>query len=405
MPRPLETPLDLDGIRIARISTVPFFVIAQLKSQLQTLVAHGAKLTVVSSDGPELAHKSPIGGAIWKVIEIPRSLSPEKDLSSLLQLFWFFRRERIHIAHSTTPKAGLVTAVAAFAARVPVRLHTFTGQPWVNMRGIKRWVVRSCDRVIGALSTVCYADSTSQRDFLLAQGLLKPDKLKVIGAGSLAGVDLDRFTRDRFPAERCAALRASLGIPQDAPVLLFVGRITADKGVHELMHAYAALKHSGSPAHLVMVGQFDDEGGLPGIITRDELSALPHAHIVGFTDCPEAYMAIADVLCLPSYREGFGTVVIEAAAMGVPTVGTHIYGLSDAVVDGITGILVAPQDGDALHAALGTLLGDHALRARMGSQALQRARALFDAKVVNAAVVQDYVSLLHEERISQVTRS
>lgn len=384
----------LAGIRIARISTVPFFIIAQLAAQIETLVARGAEVTIVSSDGPELQGRNPIDGTCWTAIEIPRSLTPFKDLLALLRLFLFFRRTRTQIAHSTTPKAGLLTALAAYLAGVPVRVHTFTGQPWVNMRGFKRWLVRDCDRLIGALNTVCYADSPSQRGFLLEQGLLTPGKLKVIGSGSLAGVDVDRFSRAHFPVESCVALRHSLGIEAHTPVLLFVGRITAEKGVRELMQAFAGLKLQGSAAHLLIVGHFDDEGGMPGSITPEEITQHADTHIIGYTQRPEAYMAIADILCLPSYREGFGTVVIEAAALGVPTVGSHIYGLSDAVVQGETGLLVAPRDSGALQTTLQRLLADGALRARMGVAAMQRAHALFDAKRVNASIVQDYVSLL-----------
>jgi glycosyltransferase involved in cell wall biosynthesis len=397
-------PLDLTGVRVARISTVPFFVIAQLKTQIDELVALGAEVTIVSSDGPELHGPRLIHGVDWKVLEIARSLSPLRDLCSLVHLYWFFRRSGIHIAHSTTPKAGLVTAIAAYLARVPVRVHTFTGQPWVNMRGIKRWVVRSCDRCIGLLNTTCYADSASQRDFLVEEGLLKPERISVIGAGSLAGVDVVRFSKAHFPSERCQELRTSLGIPHTAPVLLFVGRITSEKGVRELMQAFAGLKRNASLAHLVIVGGFDDAGGLPGIITPEEITRQQDSHIVGYTQCPEAYMAMADVLCLPSYREGFGTVVIEAAAMGLPTVGTQIYGLSDAVLNGQTGILVAPRDSQALQGALQTLLADDELRSRMGELAKQRARSLFDAKTVNQAVVLQYLDLLTHQPVPRGTR-
>lgn len=398
-------PLDLTGVRVARISTVPFFVIAQLKTQIEGLAALGAEVTIVSSDGPELHGPALIHGVDWRVLEIARSLSPLRDLCSLVHLYWFFRRSGIHVAHSTTPKAGLVTAIAAYLARVPVRVHTFTGQPWVSMRGVKRWAVRSCDRLIGLLNTTCYADSASQRDFLVEEGLLKPARISVIGAGSLAGVDVDRFSAEHFPSARCQELRISLGIPQAAPVLLFVGRITSEKGVRELMQAFAGLKRNASLAHLVIVGGFDDAGGLPGRITSEEIARQQDTHIVGYTQCPEAYMAMADVLCLPSYREGFGTVVIEAAAMGLPTVGTRIYGLSDAVLNGQTGILVTPRDSQALQAALQTLLTDDELRSRMGELAKQRARSLFDAKAVNHAVVRQYLDLLIRQHILKDTTS
>jgi glycosyltransferase involved in cell wall biosynthesis len=262
------------------------------------------------------------------------------------------------------------------------------------MRGAKRWLARTSDRLIGWLNTRCYADSVSQRQFLVEQGVLSAGRLSVIGAGSLAGVDTKRFDLARFPADQRRALRQALGVPDDAEVLLFVGRITADKGVRELLSAFARLKAEGNRAHLLFVGPFDADSGAGGGIAPHEISAIRDTHLVGYTECPEQYMAIADILCLPSYREGFGTVVIEAAAMGVPTIGTNIYGLSDAIADGKTGMLVTPQDSDSLHEGLAKLLSNSDLRATMGSAARQRAIDLFDADRVNTILIEEYLRLL-----------
>ncbi len=392
---------ELEGVRIARISTVPFFVVTQLKHQIATLGRTGANVTVISSDGPELAALDGLPGVHCTAVEIPRSISPWRDLLALFKLVRLFRAERIQIAHSTTPKAGLLTALAAFIARVPVRLHTFTGQPWVNMGGLKRWLARGSDWLIGKLNTRCYADSASQRRFLIDQKLIDGDDLTVIGAGSLAGVDVRRFDPQRFAANDRGPLRRMLGIPDDAPVLLFVGRITADKGVRELLQAFSMLKQNAAAAHLVFVGQFDVDSGVVGGISRNEIEQLPDTHIVGYSDRPEAYMAIADLLCLPSYREGFGTVVIEAAAMGLPTVGTNIYGLSDAVVHGETGLLVPSHNADALAAAIERLLADGALRASMAEASRRRALGMFDAEVVNDLVVREYAALLRMRGIAR----
>jgi len=385
---------NLCGVRIARISTVPFFVVSQLKHQIESLVASGAHVTVVTSAGPGLEVMQALHGVVFTPMDIPRSIAPWRDLLALIRLWSFFRRERIEIAHSTTPKAGLLTAVAAFMADVPIRLHTFTGQPWVGMYGIKRWLAFASDRLIGQLNTHCYADSVSQREFLIQNGVLGPERISVIGAGSLAGVDIKRFDRERFPELQRQTIRQSLGIPADAEVLLFVGRITRDKGVRELLEAFSSLKAEGSRAHLVFVGLFDLDSGVSGNISPHQISAIRDTHLVGYSECPEQYMVIADILCLPSYREGFGTVVIEAAAMGVPAVGTNIYGLSDAIEDGKTGVLVAAHDAEALYKGLVMLLADVALREEMSLAAKQRAAGMFAADHVNAEVVKEYLRLL-----------
>lgn len=386
----------LSGVRVARIATVPFFVLSQLKHQIKTIAASGAEVMVVTSDGSELAALEEISGVVSKPIEISRSISPANDLRALAQLFQLFRQSRVDIAHSTTPKAGLLTAIAAFLAGVPIRLHTFTGQPWVNLKGPVRWFARWSDWLIGKLNTRCYADSESQRQFLIDQGIVSARDMFVVGAGSLAGVDLNRFNPAGFSSQDRMATCQKLGIPEDVPVLLFVGRLAVDKGIRELISAFLEIKKAGSSAHLVLAGPFDAERGGKEEFSRHEIDGIRDIHLVGYTECPEMYLAIADILCLPSYREGFGTVVIEAAAMGVPTVGTDIYGLSDAVVNGETGILVPPYDSVALGEALETLLGNDELRLRMGRTARSRAQKFFDADQVNRKVVEEYCALLNE---------
>jgi glycosyltransferase involved in cell wall biosynthesis len=389
--------LTLSGIRIARISTVPFFVMTQLKQQIAMLGELGAQVTVVSSAGPGLEALTKMRGIRCEVVEIPRAISPYRDGIALVRLFLFFRRNHTQIAHSTTPKAGLLTAIAAFLAGVPVRLHTFTGQPWVNMRGVKGWLARYSDVLVGRLNTCCYADSATQRQFLIDHQILVSERLFVLGAGSLAGVDLERFNPSRFPTAQRVSMRNSLGIPEVAPVLLFVGRITEEKGIRELLRAFGALKLVFSGAHLILVGPSDAESGVAGAIELLGITQVKDVHSIGFCEAPEAFMSIADVLCLPSYREGFGTVVIEAAAMGLPTVGSDIYGLADAVVNEETGLLVPPRDAEALAVAISRLLENKPLRIRMGESARRRAWAQFDSKNINLQMAEAYDSLLRQK--------
>lgn len=384
----------LKGTRIARVSTVPYFVITQLKKQMEALGASGAQVLAVSSDGPELAALDNLAGVHSMPIEIPRSISPVLDLIGLVKLHLLFIRERVQIVHSTTPKAGLLTAMAGFLAGVPIRLHTYTGQPWVNMHGVKGWVARSSDKLIAKLNTRCYADSHSQMQFLVTQGIISQDKIAVIGVGSLAGVDTQRFNRERFSAEQCDELRKSLAIEVGVPLILFLGRISVDKGIRELLEAFANLKNDGSRAHLLLVGPIDTAGGAAGFVTQQHIESVADAHWVPFTKTPEAYLAMADLLCLPSYREGFGTVVIEAAAMGLPTVGTDIYGLTDAIVDGKTGLLVEPRNVAALTHALEKILRDKEFRSGMGMAAMIRARELFEAETINQQLIDEYRALL-----------
>ncbi|MDT4836341.1 D-inositol-3-phosphate glycosyltransferase [compost metagenome] len=380
---------ELHDIRVARVSTVAFFVETQLRSQIFATAQAGARVTVIASESG-LSHEIP--GTRYLSIEIPRKISLLKDVKALFSLWLLFLREQFQVVHSTTPKAGLLCCIAGKLARVPVRLHTFTGQPWIGMVGIKRLVSKYSDKIIGAFSTHCYADSFSQRDFLVEAKIVGQKKISVLGAGSLAGIDLDRFDPARFSAEDRLVLRETLGIPSSATILLFVGRITEDKGIFELLDAFEHVNNRIGDVYLLLLG--------PSEISTDDLldgcseRTQERITLLGFSDEPERYMSIADILVLPSYREGFGTVVIEAAAMGVPTIGSCIYGLSDAVVDGETGVLVPVKDVGELAHAIDWMSKNVPQRLDMGRKARSRVLEEFSSSRLSELLISEYVRLL-----------
>lgn len=386
---------ELHDARIVCVATVPFFVVTQLGGQIAAMLAAGMRVTLVTSPGSELERLPAHPNLAIHTFDIQRDISLLADWRALWRLIRLFRESRPDIVHSTTPKAGLLAAIAAWVARVPVRLHTFTGQPWLGLHGSKRWVARLADRVIGCLNTMCYADSPSQCRFLIEEGLLPRKRIATIGHGSLAGVDIERFSSDRLGTQIRSRVRAELSIGLETPVLLFLGRIARDKGIHELLDAAKQLHADGANFCLLLVGPMDDEAGGKGTVNRSEFDKLLFLRYIGYTSVPEHYLCAADVFCLPSYREGFGTTVIEAAAMGLPTVGTRINGLIDAVVDGETGLLVEPKNARALADALKVLLTMPELRKRLGVQARERVIRSFAADQVNAALLAEYERLLH----------
>jgi glycosyltransferase involved in cell wall biosynthesis len=377
-------------LRLCRVVTVPVTFSTLLRHQLKAIADNGISVTLVSSPGEDLDFVCQQYAMPCYPVEMSRQIALFQDVKSLVRLLRLFRSERFDIVHSSTPKAGLLTAIAGWLARIPIRLHTYTGQPWVELHGPLRWVARWADRLIGLLNTHCYADSNSQRKFLIDEGLIQASRISVLASGSISGVDLVRFDPHAWSGEKTLPTRRRLHIAEDALVVLFVGRLTRDKGVVELISAFHSLDLSGKNIELVLVGPFEpDRDPLPPSVL-DELSSDPKIHVVGFTRQPEEYMGIADVFCLPSYREGFGSVVIEAAAMGVPAVATSVVGLIDAVVPGKTGLLVPPKDCQALRDALAMLLDDPGLRSRLGQAARVRAQRMFDAAVVDQAVVDEY---------------
>lgn len=380
--------MQIDKLKVARISTVPFFVLTQLKAQINALSSSGMSVTVITSDD-EMSEKLASETIFtFLPINIERAISPVRDFFSLVALSLAFNKLKFDIVHSTTPKAGLLSAIAGFIAGTPVRLHTFTGQPWVTTTGIKRSILMFCDRVIARLNTHCYADSASQRDFLISSGIIKAEKISVIGAGSLAGIDLERFNPRRYSASELQALRHDLNIPSTAKILLFVGRITPDKGICELISAFSDIVKTNDEVFLVLVGPFESDG--ESVVNQVGPGVLSKIKTVGFSSEPEKYMALADVLCLPSYREGFGTVVIEAAAMGTPAIGTDIYGLSDAIVNGETGVLVPVRDTASLKASILAVLDDPERLSAMGVVARDRAIRDFGSKAYSELLIEEY---------------
>lgn len=315
---------------------------------------------------------------------IERRIAPLADLAALFRLVGIFRRGRFDIVHSVTPKAGLLSALAGVLAGVPVRIHTFTGQVWAARSGLSRFLLRSLDRLTAALVTGVLADSASQREFLVKEGVVAAGKVSVLGKGSVNGVDAARFRPD---PEARARLRAQANVPADAVVFLFVGRLVRDKGLIDLAHAFVGLEDG----YLLLVGP--DEGGLAAEIQVACGMAGDRLRVLGRTDHPQHFMAAADVFVLPSYREGFGSVVIEAAACGIPAIGTRIYGITDAIVENETGCLVPPRDPTALATAMRGLAADRDLRLRMGKAAREHALRDFNPGDLTQAQMAYYESL------------
>jgi glycosyltransferase involved in cell wall biosynthesis len=293
--------------------------------------------------------------------------------------------------HSITPKAGLLAMVASRVGGVPVRVHTFTGQVWATRSGLFRRVLRSLDRVTARCATFLLVDSHSQREFLLKEQVVDAGRSAVLLGGSVSGVDIRRFTRRESARAR---IRQRLGINVDELLLLFVGRLNRDKGVLDLARAFVALGSFGVPVRLMFIG--GDEGQMRQQIESIVDGVRDKVAFIDFTPQPEEFMWAADVLCLPSYREGFGSVVIEAAAAGTPAVGSRIYGLTDAIADGVTGLLHEPGNVGDIVQKLRRMIGDPDLRNRMAEAARHRAAAEFDQSVITAAILDRYSTLLAE---------
>lgn len=330
---------------------------------------------------------------------IERKIYLIKDIFALFVLFIRFKRHRPKLVISQTPKAGLIAALAGYAAGTPLRVHIFTGQVWATRKGLTRFLLKTADLCIARLSTHTLADSDSQRRFLIEQGVVKSEHIVVIASGSISGVDTIRF----IPSSNIRSImRNKLGIPDKDIVFLFVGRLNMEKGVLELARAFSRLSKKIQDVSLVLVGE--DEEGISAIVRNINYPRLLKVHLIGHTSSPQDYMAMADVFCLPSHREGFGSTIIEAASCGVPAIGTDIYGISDAIIDGETGILVPVNCDETLEKAMLRMVKDTELRKRLAFNARERAISKFNCDIV-VKEMHDYLVDLIEQGEGVVSSS
>ena len=368
--------------KICFVLTAEFAVKAFLLDHLRALSKIYDVTVIVNTKNPNFLKEQ---GVNVKVIPlaIARDISLVSDASCLMQLLKIFYQQGFSAVHSITPKAGLLAMFAAWIARVPLRVHSFTGQVWVTKTGTKRLILKQFDWLIALFSTQNIVDSPSQCQFLIDENIITIEKSNVFAKGSISGVDLARF---KFNQEMRVAIRQQLNIPNEAIVFLFVGRLTKDKGVLDLAQAWRDAHLS--KAHLIYAGP--DEQNMQIQIARLAENDNKNIHFIGYTNTPEDYMSAADVLCLPSYREGFGSVVIEAASIGIPAIASSIYGITDAVVDGETGLLNDPGDIKAIKNCIENIINNQTLRLKLGEQAQVRAVNHFDSKLITQEWVNFY---------------
>ena len=361
--------------KVGFVSTSNYALDFFLKSYIEAIAEEADVILLANTE-----HGVPAPRKGIEYIEMPfkRQPSPHHDLMDLIKLTKMIRSYKLDAVYTISPKGGLLGMLASTLARVPVRLHFFTGQVWVTRTGFAKRFLKGLDQIIGRACSFALVDSPSQRDFLIKENVLRADKSVVLGAGSVAGIDTDRFAPN---PEMRKAVRDTLGIPQTMPIILFLGRLTRDKGVLDLVEAFKTLAEKHDNLGLVMAGP--DEGMLDSLKSALAGSkAEDRVWFPGQTSTPEHYFAAADLFCLPSYREGFGVVILEAAATGLPAVGSDIYGVCDAIVDNETGILHTPADSGDIASALDRLIADPALRDHYGKAALTRARDVFGQSIM-----------------------
>ena len=354
--QPSAQPTILVGVTHAQTCLV-------LGARVRALRNAGFRVLLLSSPGPLLDLTATREGAERIPLLIERGISPFADLKTLFHLWRLIGRCRPDLVEFSTPKAGLLGTVAAWLRGVPRRVYMLRGLKLETATGFKRRILLVAERLTCRCAHVVLCNSASLRSQAQELGVAPAGKLSLLGQGSSNGVDIERFSPG--PSD----VREQLGIPGDAPVLGFVGRLTRDKGLPELVQAFDLILRAEPSARLLLVGWFDAAEDALDKDLRTRILSHPHTHYTGFVSDTAPYYRAMDMLVLPTWREGFPNAVLEAAATGIPVVTTACTGARDAVVPEVTGLLIPPGYPDAICEAVLRLIRDPNLRHRMGRAA------------------------------------
>jgi glycosyltransferase involved in cell wall biosynthesis len=390
--------INPDRAKVCLVVTSLLIVKFFLMPHLAALSRKYDVILIVNVDDQEFLNGLQIPITVISV-NIVRKIDLWQDMKALWQLICIFRNQHFQLVHSISPKGGLLGMIAAGIAGIKIRIHTFQGEVWANRQGWLWVVLKFMDKLVARIATQLTVVSHSERQFLIDEGVISSEKSIVLANGSICGVDVDRFHPNS--ATRLD-VRREIGINEDSIVILFLGRINRDKGVLDLAKSFTAIAAIIPSAILLFVGP--DEEQIFEDIQRICVNYRERIKRVDFTPYPQRYLLASDILCLPSYREGFGLVIIEAAATGIPAIGSRIYGITDAVEDGKTGLLFTAGDVDELTQALLKLIQNPQLRQQLGKAARARVIKLFPSHKIIEEMLALYDKLLSKYQNAIIER-
>ena len=322
---------------------------------------------------PEYLHFIPV--------EIVRGISLT-GISSMLKLAKIFKKEKFDLIEYMTPNASLYASMAGYLSKTPLRIYSQCGIRYVSFDGVRRKIFKAFEKLTCSFSTHIKGQSPKNMQFAIDEGLCKKDKISVIGIGGTIGVEVDKCNAFDHRAKR-AELRERYGIPNDAFVYGYVGRINVDKGINELICAFKEVSQKKSNAYLALVGMLDEANPISAE-NLEFAQSCDKIILTGNVPGGEVYhhMSMFDVLVHPTYREGFGKVLQEAMGVGVPIITTNVPGPSEVVEDGTSGILCEAKNPDDLAKKMILLYENDELREGLTAAGSQRARKYFDRPIM-----------------------
>jgi glycosyltransferase involved in cell wall biosynthesis len=380
-PRHLEHPHILVGVTSPQTCLV-------LKGRLRALREGGFRVSLLSSPGELLYGTARCEEVDAYAVPMERGISPIADAIALFRIWSLLRRLRPDIVEFSTPKAGLLGSIAARFCRVRARVYFLRGLKLETSVGLKRIILLITERIASACADVVVCNSPSLRRVALTLDLAPTSKLVLLGSGSSNGVDLGRFSPG------FSRVRQHYGIPDDVPVIGFVGRLTNDKGLPELLEAFAAILRAEPSTRLLLVGWFDAAEDAMGVGLRARIEGHPNITCTGFVPDAAPYYRAMDVMVLPTWREGFPNVVLEASATGIPVIGTLCTGSRDAVIPEVTGMLVPPGNSQAICEAVLRFIRDPDRRLKMGNAARAWVTAHYENRRVLGITVGFYQRMI-----------
>ena len=368
-----------------------------LKGQLAFLNEHYHVIAVSGQD----AHFETVAsreGVTMVPLSMSRTISPLKDVVSLVKLYFLFKKEKPFIVHSITPKAGLLSMIAAYFAGVPVRIHTFTGLVFPSKNGAMKQLLITIDRILCKCATNIYPEGEGVKNDLIQFKITKKP-LNVLANGNINGIDLEYFNPNKTSKIELQKLRNSLQIQETDFVFIFIGRLVADKGINELITAFAKLSKQNKKVKLLLVGPLEQELNPISKETLLEIQQNSSIISVGYQDAVRDYLALADALVFPSYREGFPNVVLQAGAMGLPSIVSNINGCNEIIENNHNGIIIPVKNEIAIFDAMQLVLADEKKFQFLQSNARASIENRFDQQVVWNALLNEYKKI--SQNVSQ----
>ena len=375
--------------KLIRVTTVPISMDKLLHGQLRFMSAY-FEVIAVSSDREYLARVGAREGVSTFPLEMSRKITPLADFIAIFKLYFFLRKEKPLLVHSHTPKAGLVAMIASKLAGVPHRLHTVAGLPLLETKGFKRALLNWVEKLTYACATKVYPNSLGLKEIIVQEKFCAPSKLKVIGNGSSNGIDSGHFNPGLFTEAQNLGLRQQLHIGPSDFVFIFVGRLVSDKGINEMVAAFETHQTQHPISKLLLVGDY--EADLDPLLPKTLAAIQTNSAIIttGFQADVRPYLALSNALVFPSYREGFPNVVLQAGAMGLPSVVSNINGCNEIIEEGKNGTIIPVKNHEAIAQKMDLFLEDNDYYKQLQSNSRSMITSRYDQLVIWQAILQEY---------------